>query len=210
MKKQALFVLMLSSLILTACNNPTSSSESSRSEISSETTSSQTSESSAQSTESSQSTQSTQSTQSSQTSGNGEVEDLGEKDTHTDLMSRYLADPDWTSIKTYVPKVNAEDSSYHNDQSQPNPIALTFNEVTSASKYYVQIAKNKEFTNAKLVESTTKSYNFYNSELGQEYYYRAATSENALSAAKVYKFKVKDAAPRYIHAEGVINFRDSG
>ena len=210
MKKQALFVLMLSSLILTACNNPTSSSESSRSEISSGATSSQTSESSAQSTESSQSTQSTQSTQSSQTSGNVEVEDLGVKDTHTDLMNRYLADPDWTSIKTYVPKVNAEDSSYHNDQSQPNPIALTFNEVASASKYYVQIAKNKEFTNAKLVESTTKSYNFYNSELGQEYYYRAATSENALSAAKVYKFKVKDAAPRYIHAEGVINFRDSG
>ncbi len=211
MKKQALFVLMLSSLILTACNNPaTPSSESSRSEPSSEATSSQTSETSVQSTESSQSTQSTQSTQSSQTSGSGEVEDLGEKDTHTDLMNRYLADPDWTSIKTYVPKVNAEDSSYHNDQSQPNPIALTFNEVASASKYYVQIAKNQQFTNAKLVESTTKSYNFYNSELGQEYYYRAATSENALSAAKVYKFKVKDAAPRYIHAEGVINFRDSG
>ena len=211
MKKQALFVLMLSSLILTACNNPaTPSSESSRSEPSSEATSSQTSETSAQSTESSQSTQSTQSTQSSQTSGNGEVEDLGVKDIHTDLMKRYLADPDWTSIKTYVPKVNAEDSSYHNDQSQPNPIALTFNEVASASKYYVQIAKNQQFTDAKIVESTTKSYNFYNSEIGQEYYYRAAVSQDALGAAKVYKFKVNETAPRYVHVDGVINFRDTG
>ena len=210
MKKQALFVLVLSSLILSACNNPAPSSTSSKSETSSEITSSQTSESSQESTKTSQSTQSSQSSHSSQASNSGEVEDLGVKDIHTDLMNRYLADPDWTSIKTYVPKVNAEDSSYHNDQSQPNPIALTFNEVGTASKYYVQIAKNREFTNAKLVESTTKSYNFYNSEIGQEYYYRAAVSQDALANAKVYKFKVNDAAPRFLHVDGVINFRDNG
>ena len=213
MKKQALFVLVLSSLILSACNNPAPSSASSKSETSSEITSSQTSESSQESTKTSQSTQSTQSSQSSQSSqasNSGEVEDLGVKDIHTDLMKRYLADPDWTSIKTYVPKVNAEDSSYHNDQSQPNPIALTFNEVGTASKYYVQIAKNRDFANAKLVESTTKSYNFYNSEIGQEYYYRAAVSQDALANAKVYKFKVNDAAPRFLHVDGVINFRDNG
>ena len=139
-----------------------------------------------------------------------EVEDLGVKETHTDLMKQYLEDPDWESIKTYVPKVNAEDSSYHNDQSQPLPIELKFEEVGEAEKYFVQIAKNVEFTDAKLVEADTKAYNFYNSELGQEYYYRAAVSEEALAAAKVYKFKVNDVAPRYIHVDGVINFRDSG
>ena len=138
------------------------------------------------------------------------VEDLGVKETHTDLMKEYLADPDWTSIKTYVPKVNAEDSSYHNDQSQPNPIELKYEEVEDADKYFVQIAKNVEFKDAKLVEANTKAYNFYNSELGQEYYYRAAVSEEALAAAKVYKFKVDATAPRYIHVDGVINFRDSG
>ena len=139
-----------------------------------------------------------------------EVEDLGVKETHTDLMKQYLEDPDWTSIKTYVPKVNAEDSSYHNDQSQPLPIELKFEEVGEAEKYFVQIAKNVEFADAKLVEADTKAYNFYNSELGQEYYYRAAVSEEALAAAKIYKFKVNDVAPRYIHVDGVINFRDSG
>ena len=139
-----------------------------------------------------------------------EVEDLGVKETHTDLMKQYLADPDWTSIKTYVPKVNAEDSSYHNDQSQPNPIELKFDEVADAEKYVIQIAKDAEFKDAKLVEADTKAYNFYNSELGQEYYYRAAVSEEALAAAKVYKFKVDKTAPRYIHVDGVINFRDSG
>ena len=144
------------------------------------------------------------------TSKGPEVEDLGVKETHTDLMKQYLEDPDWTSIKTYVPKVNAEDSSYHNDQSQPNPIELKFDEVEDAEKYVVQIAKDVEFKDAKLVEADTKAYNFYNSELGQEYYYRAAVSEEALAQAKVYKFKVNDVAPRFIHVSGVINFRDSG
>ena len=109
-----------------------------------------------------------------------------------------------------MPKVNAEDSSYHNDQSQPNPIELKFDEVEEAEKYVVQIAKNVEFTDAKLVEADTKAYNFYNSEIGQEYYYRAAVSEEALAQAKIYKFKVNDVAPRYLHIDGVINFRDSG
>ena len=147
---------------------------------------------------------------SQQSSKGPEVEDLGVKETHTDLMKQYLEDPDWTTIKQYVPTVNAENSSYHNDQSQPNPIELKFEEVADSEKYFVQIAKNVEFTNAKLVEADTKAYNFYNSELGQEYYYRAAVSEEALAAAKIYKFKVNDVAPRYIHVAGVINFRDSG
>ena len=167
MKKQALLFVLLSSLVVTGCNN--------------------------------------------QPANKGpEVEDLGVKEIHTDLMKQYLNDPDWESIKTYVPKVNAEDSSYHNDQSQPNPIELKFEEVEAADKYFVQIAKNVEFKDAKVVEANTKAYNFYNSEIGLEYYYRAAVSEEALEAAKIYKFKVNDVAPRYIHVDGVINFRDCG
>ena len=136
--------------------------------------------------------------------------DLGEKDIHTDLMNQYLNDPDWESIKTYVPKVNAEDSSYHDDQSQPKPIELKFDEVADGEKYVVEIAKSLDFANAKKVETTTKAYNFYNAEIGQDYYYRAAVSEETLAQAKTYKFRVKDVAPRYIHVDGVINFRDSG
>ena len=137
------------------------------------------------------------------------IEDLGVKEIHTELMRNYLAD-EWDSILTYVPKVNAEDSSYHNDQSQPDPIKLEFDEVADGEKYYVQIAKNAEFEDAKQVEATEKYYNFYNSEIGQEYYFRAAVSEDALAKAKVRKFKVNDAAPRYMHVAGVINFRDVG
>ena len=135
--------------------------------------------------------------------------DLGTLEIHTDLMKSYLADT-WDSILTYVPKVNAEDSSYHNDLSQPNALKLEFAEVADADNYYVQIAKDENFTDPKEVQVTTKYYNFYNSEIGQQYYYRAAVSEDALAQAKVRKFKVAPEAPRQIHAEGVINFRDVG
>ena len=135
--------------------------------------------------------------------------DLGTLEIHTDLMKSYLADT-WDSILTYVPKVNAEDSSYHNDLSQPNALKLEFEEVADADNYYVQIAKDENFTDPKEVQVTTKYYNFYNSEIGQQYYYRAAVSEDALAQAKVRKFKVAPEAPRQIHADGVINFRDAG
>ena len=169
MKKQALLFVLLSSLLITGCNN-----------------------------------------QGSKEPEGPKAEDLGTLEIHTDLMKQYLNDPDWESIKTYVPKVNAEDSSYHNDQSQPKPIELKFEEVADAQKYYVEIAKTIDFANAKKVEATTKAYEFYNSEIGQDYYYRAAVSEEALAEAKIYKFKVDATAPRYIHVDGVINFRDSG
>ena len=145
---------------------------------------------------------------SSKPAANG-IEDLGTKDCHTQLMKDYL-DDDWDSILKYVPKVNAEDSSYHNDQSQPDPIKLEFDEVDDSDSYYVQIAKNEDFEDAKQVEVKSKSYNLYNTELGQEYYFRAADSEDNLDSAKVRKFTVSELAPRYIHVDGVINFRDAG
>lgn len=142
-----------------------------------------------------------------------QVEDLGTKEIHTELMKQYLEDPDWENIKEYVPYVSAETSDKSKllgDVSQPNAIKLEFSEVADADKYFVQLAKDVKFENPKLIETTAKSYDFYNSEIGQEYYYRAAVSQDALAQAKIYKFKVNDVAPRYLHVDGVINFRDAG
>lgn len=181
MKKHAFLVVLLSTLVITACNNSSASSNNND--------------------------QSRPTPQSSEV--NVDVEDLGVKDFHTELMNQYLAD-DWDSILTYVPKVNAEDSSYHNDQSQPLPIKLEFDEVDDADKYVVEIANDVKFTDSKKVESSTKSYDLYNTELGKVYYFRAAESEDDLAGAKVKKFTVTDVAPRYLHIDGVINFRDAG
>ena len=172
MKKQAFLFVLLSSLLITGCNNSAQQSVAKKAD-----------------------------------------EDLGTLDTHTDLMNQYLDNSDWTSIKTYITYVSDETkdkTKLLGDVSQPKALELKFEEVETADKYYVELAKNIDFTDSKKIETTEKVYNFYNSELGQEYYYRAAVSEEALASAKIKKFTVNDRAPRFMHVDGVINFRDVG
>ena len=124
-----------------------------------------------------------------------------------------MNDTNWENIKEYIPYVSAETSDKSKllgDVSQPDALPLKFEEVEDANKYVVELAKTEDFANAKKFETQEKVYNFYNSELGQRYYYRAAVSEEALAKAKVYTFTVTDNAPRFLHVDGVINFRDAG
>ena len=211
MKKQALFVLMLSSLILSACNQPVApSSESKGSEPESQqTTDSQSSEQSQQSTPSSSKSSSSSSSQAGP-SGVALQLTAPENDIHTDLQYSYLKDPDWRNIKAYIPNVNAEDHRSHPDLSQPKALELAFAELADAQTYYVQVSKDNTFADAQTVTSTKKSYDFYNAEVGTKYYYRAAVSEEALATATVKEYQVADTAPRNIRIEGVINFRDTG
>ena len=139
-----------------------------------------------------------------------EIEDLGEFAIHTELQQQYLDDPDWESIKTYIPSVNAEDNKTHEDLSKPLPVTLEFDELSQSDAYYYEVAKSEDFANSKKFELTENKLEFYNSEIGQKYYVRAAVSEGELADAKVYSFSVKADAPRNIRVDGVINFRDSG
>lgn len=183
MKKQAFFLTLLSVLLLTACsgqNNPVSQSSDEPAPQSSE--------------------------------AGPEVEDLGTKEIHTELQKGYLED-DWTAVKTYIPYVSAETSDRSKllgDVSQPLPIELEFDDVGDSASYYVEISKYVDFKESKIIETEEKSYNFYNSEIGQEYYFRAATSEDELATAKIMKFDVDATAPRNLRVDGVINFRDVG
>lgn len=143
----------------------------------------------------------------------GGIEDLGEFDPHTELQNQYFADtrPLTDAVaKEYIPAVNAEDNKSHKDIGVPNPKTIEFKDLGEAEKYYVQVATDAQFSSPLSYETTKASYDFYNGLLGQDYYVRAAVSEDALASAKVYKFKVKDSAPRNVYVPGVINFRDVG
>ena len=182
MKKQAFFLTLLSVLLLTACSgqNAPSSENSLEPQSSSEAA--------------------------------PEVEDLGTKEIHTELQKGYIED-EWTAVKTYVPYTAAETSDKSKllgDVSQPLPIALGFDEVDDADSYFVEISKYADFKESKVIETEEKSYDFYNSEIGQEYYFRAAASEEELADAKIKKFDVDGQAPRNLRVDGVINFRDVG
>ena len=210
MKKQALFVLMLSSLILSACNQPVApSSESKGSEPESQqTTDSQSSEQSQQSTPSSSKSSSSSSSQAGP-SGVALQLTAPENDIHTDLQYSYLKDPDWRNIKAYIPTTGA-DGGNKGDKSAPKALSLAFAELADAQTYYVQISKENTFANAEVRTSTKKSYDFINAEVGTKYYYRAAVSEEALATATVKEYQVADTAPRNIKVDGMINFRDQG
>ena len=206
MKKQALFVLMLSSLILSACNNPVAPSESNRSEPSSgeQQPSSQSSEPSSQS-----SSQSSSSSYSGEPSGIALELIAPENDIHTDLQYSYLKDPDWRNIKAYIPTTGA-DGGNKGDKSAPKALSFKFEDVADAQTYYVQISKDNTFANAEVRTSTKKSYDFINAEVGTKYYYRAAISQDALATATVKEYQVSDTAPRNLKVGGMINFRDQG
>ena len=89
---------------------------------------------------------------------------------------------------------------------------LRFNDVDTASKYYVQIAESEAGLATAPVRETTenKVYTFQNAKLATKYYYRAATSEEGLAAAEVKNITSTDQAPRVVYVPDVLNFRDIG
>ena len=215
MKQLLLSLTFLSALLLSACNQPAQSSveESSNApETSSEVvpSSSAASSSSSSSKASSSSSKATSSSLPPASYSKKEKEELPQPDNdfHNELQWQYLCD-DWTAIKTYIPTTSASGKSL-GDKSQPRALELSFDDVADAETYYVQISKTNDFTNAPVLTSTKKSYDFYNGELGQKYYYRAAISEDALATAVAKEYTINDVAPRVMKVDGVINFRDCG
>lgn len=200
MKKESFFVLLLSAFLLTGC---VTSAESTSDKYSS------TNNSSALQSQSSQMSESISSTSFSSKTDTALELVAPENDVHTDLQYSYLKDPNWRNIKLYIPTTGADGGNL-GDKSHPKALALKFEEVANAEKYYVQVSKDNTFANAEVFQTQSKVYNFYNAEIGTKYYYRAATSEEALATATVKEYQTNDLAPRNLHIEGVINFRDAG
>lgn len=132
------------------------------------------------------------------------IEDkVPDNDFHTELQYKYNNDADWHNIFNYATGTT--------EYSLPRALDLKFDDVEDSTKYYVQVAKgNNDFTNAQTYETTVKSYQLWNSELGETYYYKAATSESGLASSSVKEFKVAEQAPRNLKVDGVSNFRDIG
>lgn len=187
MKKQILFLSLLSSLILGSCVTPA-----------------------ANSVESVESTTETSSVveESIAAPDSLDKDNQPEGDIHSELQYQYLAD-EWTSIKTYVPTTNASGKNPGN-LSSPRGLILDFEDVDDADTYYVEISKSATFEGSKIVTSTEKSYAYKSAEIGVKYYYRVASSAEELATATVKTKTSALIAPRNIEVDGVVNFRDIG
>ena len=192
MKKQLLFLSLLSSLVLGSCISPVAKSSVEGGETS--TTSEESTASIALS--------------SITAPASLDKDNQPENDIHSELQYKYLCD-EWTSIKTYVPTTNASRNNPGN-LSSPRGLILDFEDVDDADTYYIEISKNANFEGSKIVTSTEKSYAYKSAEIGTYYYYRAATSSEALAEAPIKTKASALIAPRNIEVGGVVNFRDIG
>ena len=130
-------------------------------------------------------------------------EDIPDNDMRNLQQYKFLLDEDETQYKTYATGA---------DLSAPRGMKLRFNDVETASKYYVQIAESEAGLNEAPVRETTenKVYTFQNAKLATKYYYRAATSQEGLASAEVKNITSTDVAPRVVYVPDVLNFRDIG
>ena len=128
--------------------------------------------------------------------------DIPDNDMRNLQQYKYVLEEDVYKYKTYATGA---------DLSAPRGMKLKYDDVESASKYYVQVATSEAgLADAAVRESSEKFYYFQNALLDTKYYYRAATSEAGLASAKVYNITSTAQAPRVVYVPDVLNFRDIG
>ena len=128
--------------------------------------------------------------------------DIPDNDMRNLQQYKYVVEEDVYKYKTYATGA---------DLSAPRGMKLKYDDVESASKYYVQVATSEAgLASAAVRESNEKFYYFHNALLDTKYYYRAATSEAGLASAKVYDITSTAQAPRVVYVPDVLNFRDIG
>ena len=128
--------------------------------------------------------------------------DIPDNDMRNLQQYKYVLEEDVYKYKTYATGA---------DLSKPRGMKLKFEEVDTASKYYIQVAESEAaLATADVRESTDKFYYFQNAKLDTKYYYRAATSEAALASAAVKNITSTAQAPRVVYVPDVLNFRDIG
>ena len=128
--------------------------------------------------------------------------DIPDNDMRNLQQYKYVVEEDVYKYKTYATGA---------DLSKPRGMKLKYDDVETASKYYVQVATSEAgLADATVRESSDKFYYFQNALLDTKYYYRAATSEAGLASAKVYNITSTAQAPRVVFVPDVLNFRDIG
>ena len=128
--------------------------------------------------------------------------DIPDNDMRNLQQYKYVVEEDVYKYKTYATGA---------DLSAPRGMKLRFDDVDTASKYYVQVAESEAaLSSATVREATQKYYFFQNAKLDTKYYYRAATSEAGLASAAVKNITSTAQAPRVVYVPDVLNFRDIG
>ena len=117
----------------------------------------------------------------------------------------YLLDINEVNTTSHTPRVSAYTTG--SNLSKGKPITVSFN-TNISGPYKVYLSENSDFSNAKVVETSSKSADFYNSYIATEYYVKV-TNSSGLKESLVHKFVTEDSA-RMIYTSMTYNIRDIG
>lgn len=124
-------------------------------------------------------------------------------DFHTPVQYSYINGEDCKALPDGVKGVV--------ELSRPNAVTLDYSYLKKSKSYAVEYADNKSFKNSVVVaDIRARQYGVYNLMLGQDLYWRAATSKSGLKSAKVNHITVATQGPRNLYIEGLSNVRDVG
>lgn len=125
-----------------------------------------------------------------------------QNDFHTPVQYAYLNDR-CQNIAAYA---NGD-----KELSRPNAIVLDYSYVGQADSYTVEYADNLEFNDSVVINNVKENrYGVYNLQLGQELYWRAATSTDEIKNAETNHMTIATKTPRNLYIDGVTNVRDVG
>ena len=128
-----------------------------------------------------------------------------ENDIHTDLQYSSIMD-DFMNVYAY--------GQGKEENTVPKGIVCDFSSdegIEDASEYIIQKSSSEDFADALTVTGLTeKTYTFNNLMLGEHFYWRAGTSEDAIGSSPVHEVTTADIGPRNCAIDGVVNVRDIG
>ena len=132
-------------------------------------------------------------------------------DLHTDIQEAYL---EKARLGEYVVPnsltVGGTTYTINNsaDYSLPAPVSLDWE--GDGTSYYVELATDPDFADARTYTATESSIDIYNLYNGTTYYWRYADTEDALAGSDVYTFTTTSDGPRCLYIDGMTNVRDIG
>ena len=123
----------------------------------------------------------------------------GEQSIHSEHQEAYLLDMKYSDIGKYAAFASKE--GYAN----PQPVTLSWK--GGSGTYEVSISENEDMSDAYVISTKNKKYDFYNGKVGAKYYWNVKNGEKVTEKSS---FVIKNTPLRNIYVDGVDNFRDIG
>lgn len=119
-------------------------------------------------------------------------------DFHSLLQQEYLSNDDPSVLPSLL--------DGRNEYGKPEAIAISWRD-TKNQTYEFEYSESNDFSNSKIINTSSKSVDLVNLKLGTKYFYRVKVGNDS---TQVSSFSTVDYGPRNIDIDGVTNVRDIG